>query len=232
MKGRLFYLLFAIFFCSACDKNSILSEDLPDLNEIKIADRPCETLAYIGQLDYDFDSALDSLVKLKNISGEIQKVPLTAIFDHDDRYFCGILYGECGNYADVLDSKGNYYSRTWYCPEDSETLDILEETIFKETKTFKIIQGPCGTITYQNRIGTDFNQALDSIIILKKPFLEGLTSDEYYIDKETVSVDFENDDRTFIAIGFRRIKDDIYIFSVSSVLDSKGNHFVINWCED
>jgi heat shock protein HslJ len=103
--------------------------DTINLTKIKIADRPCETLEYIGQLDYDFDSALDSLVKLKNISGEIQKVPLTVIFDHDDRYFCGIIYGECANYADVLDSKGNYYSRTWYCPEDSETLGILEETV-------------------------------------------------------------------------------------------------------
>ncbi|MDR1981211.1 MAG: hypothetical protein LBQ39_06300 [Tannerellaceae bacterium] len=112
------------------------------------------------------------------------------------------------------------------------TQAIPEEAIFEGVKTFGIIHGPCGTITYQNRIGNDFSQALDSLIKLDKPFLEGLTSDEYYVEKETVTVDFNYDDRLFSAIGFRRIKDGVYIFSLSSVLDSKGNHFVINWCED
>ncbi|GHV08101.1 hypothetical protein FACS1894160_1820 [Bacteroidia bacterium] len=97
-----------------CDKSAVI--EFPELNEIKIADRPCETLEYAGQIGYNFESALDSLVRLKTISEEIRKVPLAVIFDYDDRYFCGILYGECANYADVLDSKGNYYLRSWHCP--------------------------------------------------------------------------------------------------------------------
>jgi hypothetical protein len=181
MKTALFSLLFVMLFCTACDKSFVISES-PDLNEIKIADHSCETLEFEGQIGYDFDSALDSLIKLKNISEEIQKTPLAVLFDYDDRYFCGITYGECGNYADILDSKGNYYLRSWYCPEDSETPAIREEIIFEEVKTFGIIHGPCGTITYQDRIGNDFSQALDSLVKLKKLFLEGLARDEYYID--------------------------------------------------
>ena len=41
------------------------------------------------------------------------------LFDYDDRSFFGISYDECGNYSDVLDTKGNYYMRSWDCQEDN-----------------------------------------------------------------------------------------------------------------
>ena len=57
-------------------------------------------------------------------------------------------------------------------------------------------------------------------------------ADGYYIDKDTISVDFKYDDRLFISHGFRRLKDNQYIFSIVDVIDSNGNYFIINWCDD
>jgi hypothetical protein len=119
MKKILLFVLFAAFFV-ACDKNAEdpVLENQPDLTEIRIKERPCETLEYVGKIGSDFDSALDSLRNLKNIFFEIFKQPLEVLFDYDNRQFYGILYGDCGVYADVLDTKGYYYLRTWHCPDE------------------------------------------------------------------------------------------------------------------
>ena len=116
MKKLLFSILLATLFI-ACDKSS---ENQPDLTAIRIKERPCETLEYVGKIGNDFDSALDSL-RYFNIISEVIKQPLEVLFDYDDRKFYGIVYDDCGNYTDVLDTKGNYYLRTWYCPEENES---------------------------------------------------------------------------------------------------------------
>ena len=82
---------------------------------IKIKDRPSETLVYVGQIGTDYESALDSLRQIKSIGDEpIRRTPLDVKFDCDERLFYGIEYGDCGNYSDVLDTKGYYYNRTWW----------------------------------------------------------------------------------------------------------------------
>ncbi len=129
MKQILFSILFATFFV-ACDKNS---ENSPDLTTIRIKKRPCEILEYVGKIGKDFNTALDSLRKLKNISSEIIEEPLEVLFGYDNRQFFGIAYGDCGMYTDVLDTKGNCYLRTWHCPDENNA-DIQEEDIFKEKK--------------------------------------------------------------------------------------------------
>lgn len=154
MKRLTFFILFATLVV-ACENNF---ENKPDLTKIRIADRPCETLEYIGKIGNDFDTALDSLRNLKNIYSEIVKEPLEVLFDNDNRKFYGIIQGDCAMYSDVIDTKGNYYLRTWYC-----SANVKEESIFYEDKTFTIDNG-CATITYQGRIGNDFNSALDSLI--------------------------------------------------------------------
>ena len=220
MKQLLFSMLFATLFV-ACDKNL---ENPPDLTKIMIKERPCEILEYVGKIGKDFDLALDSLRKLKNISSEIIKEPLEVLFDYDDRQFFGITYGDCGMYADVLDTKGNYYLRTWYCPDENQ-----EESIFNDNKTFNIIYGACGSIMYDSRFGNDFDSALDSLIKHNELFIGGR---EYYIEKEMMTIDFNYDDRTFYSIGFIDNVQNFHIFALTDVLDSNGNYFVILWCED
>ena len=111
MRKLLSYILFATLFV-ACDKNSE-----PDLTKIRIKERPSEMLEYVGKIGKDFDLALDSLQKRKNISSETTKVLLEVLFNFDNRKFYGIVYEDCGMYTDVLDTKGNYYLRSWYCPD-------------------------------------------------------------------------------------------------------------------
>lgn len=73
-----------------------------------------EVLIYNGRLGKNFDTALDSLLRMKDISnGSIQKTPIDVIFDCDNRLFYGIIIDYCGNYSDVIDTKGYYYNRTW-----------------------------------------------------------------------------------------------------------------------
>jgi len=124
MKHIVFTILFAALFV-ACDNvtsddNPVISPNsTPDLTQIRIKERPSETLEYVGEIGSDFDTALDSLRKLINIPSEIIKEPLEVLFDYDSRLFFGIIYGECGNYSDVLDTKGNYYLRSWYSSEET-----------------------------------------------------------------------------------------------------------------
>ena len=107
-----------------CDGLSVrpitsVSESSPDLTQIRIKENPAETLEYVGRIGNDFDTALDSLRQHKRISSEIHKEPLEVLFDYDDRLFFGIAYGDCAMYSDVLDTKGNYYLRSWYAPSES-----------------------------------------------------------------------------------------------------------------
>lgn len=220
MKQILFFILFATLFV-ACDKNS---ESSPELTTIRIKERPCEMLEYIGIIGNDFDAALDSLRKLKNISSEIIKEPLEVLFDYDNRQFWGITYGDCGMYSDVLDTKGNHYLRTWYCPDEN---GMEEESIFKDFRTFTIIDD-CGTINYAARIGLDFDSALDSLIKYRYIDLEGK---EYEIKKDTMNIYFDFDDRVFISLWFWE-KDGLPFLQLIDVLDTKGNYYLIDACDD
>ncbi len=117
--------------------------------------------------------------------------------------------------------------------ENNENLKFSEDPILKKNQIFKITKGPCGDIRYESKIGQDYELALDSLVKHRMSILNAETNGEgYYIDKDTISVDFKYDDRLFIAHGFRRVKDNQYIFSISDVIDSNGNYFIINWCED
>ena len=117
---------------------------------------------------------------------------------------------------------------------------IPKESIFEETKSFKVIEGGiCGSIVYDDRIGTDFDSALESLIKEKEQILnvlitEGHYSGEgYYIEKEKMVVDFKYDDREFFVLTIID-KANIYQYLFSGiVIDSKGNHYYINeWGED
>jgi hypothetical protein len=234
MRQLLFFILF-ITLLVACDKNSVL-ENQPDLTEIRIKERSCEMLEYVGKIGNDFNSALDSLKKSKSIYSEIIKEPLEVLFDYDNRKFYGIVYGDCGMYADVLDTKGNYYLRSWYCHGENDA-DIQEESIFDENKTYTIDHG-CATITYQSRIGNDFNSALDSLIRKYEPVLNVLANEGHYsgggynVDKEKINVVFNYDNREFKLLTFTD-KANIYrILFSGDVIDERGNYFTHKACED
>ena len=97
MKKIVFTILFATLFV-ACDKdtgdNNLVTSpnSTPDLTQIRIKERPSETLEFIGEIGVDFDTALDSLRKIKHIPSEITKQPLEVLFDYDNRSFFGIVY--------------------------------------------------------------------------------------------------------------------------------------------
>ena len=117
MKQIVLSILIAILYVACAFGEEPVTS--PDLTQIRIKENPGETLEYVGKIGNDYDSALDSLRKLKAISSEIIKEPLEVVFDYDDRFFFGIIYDDCGMYSDVLDTEGNYYLRSWYSSEDN-----------------------------------------------------------------------------------------------------------------
>lgn len=120
-------------------------------------------------------------------------------------------------------------------PVISPNVEIQEEQIFSENKTFTI---GGGTIVYQSRIGDDFDSALDSLLNRYEPILNTLATEGHYsgeglnIDKKKLNVDFSYDNRAFVLLT---ITDNANIYNVlftGDVIDEKGNHFVIIWPED
>lgn len=87
MEKTTLALLFTLFFIT-CDNDHVRE---PDLSQIRIREDPSETLNYIGKIGIDFNSALDSLKILKDITSEITKEPLEVLFDYDDRIFGAYL---------------------------------------------------------------------------------------------------------------------------------------------
>lgn len=242
MKQIAFIIFFSVLF-SACNEEPVISassphksETAPDLTQIRIKESPNETLEYIGKIGGDFDTALDSLRKLKNIFSEIIKEPLEVIFDYDSRLFFGISYDGCGLYSDVLDTEGNYYLRTWYSPEKTNA-EIQEESLFNENKTFTIGNGT-SYILYQGRIGNDFDSALDSLIKKFEPIMKNLTTEGHYsgegfnINKEKMNVNFSYDSREFILLTFID-KANLYRYLFTGdVIDENGNYFRLIESED
>ncbi|MDR2813904.1 MAG: hypothetical protein LBB79_04520 [Prevotellaceae bacterium] len=237
MKQPLLPIVFATFFV-ACDKKPEYPtlENQIDLTGISIKERPCETLEYVGRIGNDFDAALDSLRNLKAIVSEIGKQPLEVLFDCDSRQFYGIAYGECGMYTDVLDTKGNYYLRSHYCPSEENVVEIEEEAIFKDKpfkdRIFTYAASECGKIIYAGRIGNDFDSALDSLKIMNKQLLAPYGEDGYNVEKEKVVINFPYDDREFFRLTFKDKKNTYNWFIYGIVIDEKGNYFHDEWCDE
>ena len=236
MKQIVILGLFATLLV-ACN-NDAHDEDtaMPDLTQIGIKAKPAEKLQYEGRIGSNFDTALDSLRKLKGIHSEIIKEPLEVLFDYDDRMFFGIVYGDCAMYSDVLDTKGYYYHRSWYSSEEENKADMQEEPLFKENQTFTIGNGG-SSIMYLGKIGNDFESALDSLTRKREPMLNALAkmgsySGEYTIDKKKIDVDFSYDSRDFILLTFIDKTNNFPIFSSVDVIDEKGNYFGLIWPED
>lgn len=128
MKQIIFPILFATLFV-ACDKNPEIS---PDLTQIRIKERPCETLEFTGKIGNDFDSALDSLIKKHesilntlakegHYSGEgcnIDQENINVNFSYDSREFRLLTFTDKANTSrilfsdDVIDEEGNYFKHT------------------------------------------------------------------------------------------------------------------------
>lgn len=109
------------------------------------------------------------------------------------------------------------------------------EAIFDTIKEFKIIKGYCGSINYISKIGIDYQTAEDSLlktITLPNSGCPNNPCQEYLIYKDTIIIDFKLDNRKFIAIVFKDIQDKMQIMAPSEVLDERGNHYRINWCQD
>ena len=114
---------------------------------------------------------------------------------------------------------------------------IQEESIFSENKTFTVDNG-CTTITYQNRIGNDFESALDSLIKKYDPILNTLATEGHYsgegynINKEKINVNFCFDNREFKLLTFTDKANIYQILFSGDVIDDNGNYFRLIECED
>lgn len=122
-------------------------------------------------------------------------------------------------------------------PVISPNIDIREELVFKNNKTFTVGKG-CTTIIYQSRIGNDFKSALDSLIKRYEPIINTIATEGHYsgegfnIDKEIINVDFSYDSRYFILLTFADKTNVYQILFSGDVIDEKGNYYKLIDCED
>lgn len=139
MKKIVFTILFATLFV-ACDSddNSVTYPNLDIqeeslFNENKIFKSYGGSIVYQSRIGYDFDSALDSLIRryepiLKTLaieghySGEgfiIDKQKINVDFSYDNRAFFLLTISDKANIyqvlftGDVIDERGNYF-RVWW----------------------------------------------------------------------------------------------------------------------
>jgi hypothetical protein len=105
---------------------------------------------------------------------------------------------------------------------NEENIDSQEPNL----NNLLIIHGPCGKLAFKGKIGNNFDSALDSLLRIHP----SLGYD--CIEKDTIIVDFNYDDRHFISNAYMDANCESYIVSIGDVLDSMGNYYGIWWCED
>ena len=86
-----------------------------------------------------------------------------------------------------------------------------------------------GFLIYNAKIGNNIEEAIDSVVRLKASDLNGI---DYYIDKDTISVDYDKDDRLFVMLMFMYASTGFYMPTSSYVVDSYGNHYWIKYPKD
>ncbi|MBO7045906.1 MAG: hypothetical protein J6W38_06080 [Prevotella sp.] len=141
MKKIVFTILFATLFV-ACDSddNLVISPNV-EMQEEQIFNENktftgSATIVYQSRIGYDFDSALDSLIRRYepilntattegHYSGEgfiIDKQKINVDFSYDNRAFFLLTISDKANIyqvlftGDVIDEKGNYFRAIW--PDD------------------------------------------------------------------------------------------------------------------
>ena len=111
-----------------------------------------------------------------------------------------------------------------------------EKSTDQDSVEYTILSGACGTITLVDKIGDDFNTALASLESIRESSLTGGCPESpcynYYIDVDTLSIDYDSDNREFIGVIFKNIANDLPIFTMADVIDTYGYYYTINWCED
>ena len=104
-------------------------------------------------------------------------------------------------------------------------------------KGYSVDQNPCGCILFQDKIGNDFDLALDSLSRrYESKFIEleatrHYSGKGYFVEKERINVDFTNDNRAFFHVTFIDsfiINGHLTNSHLNSfdVLDEKGNYYI------
>ncbi len=87
------------------------------------------------------------------------------------------------------------------------------------------IDGGCAKVEFRNKIGDDFQSALDSM----QRTYNKLFQKSYSIQKRNLAVDFPHDKRQFVSLI---VMENDTISLEYDVIDSYGNHFIMVYCPD
>lgn len=87
------------------------------------------------------------------------------------------------------------------------------------------IDGGCAKVEFRNKIGIDFQSALDA---MQKEYNQ-LFQKPYSIQQRDLAVDFHHDTRRFVALA---VIENGIISLEYDVIDSYGNHYIMVYCPD
>ena len=215
-----------------CQQNKLRSCELSDKVDVEFTGKGVQITHYDFEVPCDFTTVdvSHTLVNgVLNITQQGSPNQTDCVCHIDVSYTInGILQNE----INVIFINGAQV----YCYNNNNNTIIEEEDIFKTDKNFKV-NGGCKTtvhksIFYTNRLGNDFDSALESLIRLREPEIMNHRPkvESYNIEKTMMIIDFEYDDRKFYLIEFIDSIRDYPV--IIDVIDSRGNCYAIIFCED
>ena len=93
-------------------------------------------------------------------------------------------------------------------------------------------QHPCICIKFKDKIGYDFDSALDSLKRWHQPLFNTLAIEGHYsgkgylVEKKIINVDFVEDDRSFFLLTFiDSVSVYLHPIAMNDVIDEKGNYY-------
>lgn len=114
---------------------------------------------------------------------------------------------------------------------DSST-NMCGESIFDDNKEFTVNGYGCLAIYYHDRIGDDFNSALDELSRMYEQvnfYFSNVTIEKYETEKKQIDVNFTCDNREFTLVTFNvystawQYVD--YLPVAGGVIDENGNYY-------
>jgi hypothetical protein len=115
---------------------------------------------------------------------------------------------------------------------------ILNESNKNQTQ-YRITQGACGSVIYQEKIGTNFESAYNELEKRETEYFSKYCPDEPCYDVELdyyqIKVVDENNiipREQFFAIRVLNKHTNMLLHSVSEVITNNGNLYKISWCLD
>jgi len=115
----------------------------------------------------------------------------------------------------------------------------INSPVISSPPQYKIVKGACGVVIYQENLGADYEAALKELEKIKSEyFLKSCPNAPCYeiiLESFLLEVVDENNVKPTVQFNAIRVLDKktkMLLHSVSEVITSDGNLYIISWCRE